>query len=114
MNKAEIRVQCFPFFSFIAALDIKVVDFLSLDVEGDELKILKTIPFDRVFIKVIAVEIVTSEEGQEPYKKFMESKGYRTVGVFYHGERPFDLLFVHSSISFDESVVELLNKPKVG
>jgi hypothetical protein len=83
-----------------------------LDVEGDELKILKTIPFDRILIKVIAVEIVTSAKGQEPYKKFMESKGYTTVGVFYHGVRPFDLIFVHNSVSYDESVKDVLNKPK--
>jgi len=109
-----IRVQCFPIYSFIVALDVKVVDFMTVDVEGDELKILKTIPFDKVLIKVLAVEIVTSPEGQGPTREFMESKGYRTLGVFYHGERPFDLIFVHHSVQVDDddSMQELFKKPK--
>ncbi len=34
------------------ALDNPTIDYFSLDVEGSELAVLKTIPFDKVDIKV--------------------------------------------------------------
>ena len=47
------KVQCFPLFTLLSALNITIVDYFSLDVEGNELDVLKTIPFDAVYIKVI-------------------------------------------------------------
>ena len=41
-----VEVECFPFYSFMLALNRTTIDFFSLDVEGDELNVLKTIPFD--------------------------------------------------------------------
>ena len=49
--------------------------FYSLDVEGFELEILKTIPFDKLDISVLAVGFVHGQS-QDEYKTFMESKGY--------------------------------------
>jgi len=51
-EKNEVVVQCFPFFSLMSALNVSTVDYFSLDVEGNELDVLKTIPFDSIFIKV--------------------------------------------------------------
>jgi len=45
-------VDCFPVFSVLAALNVTTVDYVSLDVEGAELKVLENIPFDSVNIKV--------------------------------------------------------------
>jgi len=47
-----VKVQCFPFYTLISALNISTVDYFSLDVEGSELDVLKTIPFELVYIKV--------------------------------------------------------------
>lgn len=47
-----VTVQCFPFYSVLLAYGRKSVDFFSLDVEGHELKILKTIPWHKVDITV--------------------------------------------------------------
>lgn len=44
--------NCFPLYSFLLAVGIKTVDFLSLDVESSEYKILASIPWDKVDIKV--------------------------------------------------------------
>ena len=46
------RVICFPLYAILLALGNPVVDFFSLDVEGAELLILKTIPWPKVNIKV--------------------------------------------------------------
>lgn len=48
----SVQVQCFPLFSILSALNRTQVDYFSLDIEGDELAVLKTIPWDRVDIKV--------------------------------------------------------------
>lgn len=50
--KTVVDVQCFPLFSFLIALNITTLDYFSLDVEGAEFAVLKTIPWDKVNIKV--------------------------------------------------------------
>ena len=47
---------CFPLYSILLAMNRTQVDYLSLDVEGLELPILKTIPFDKLQIKMLSVE----------------------------------------------------------
>lgn len=46
------NVQCLPLFSLLAAINVTTVDYFSLDVEGSELGVLRTIPFDKVLIRV--------------------------------------------------------------
>ncbi len=43
-----LTMKCFPFHSILLAVGNPTVDFFSLDVEGAELPILRTIPFDKV------------------------------------------------------------------
>ncbi|CAH1781980.1 unnamed protein product [Owenia fusiformis] len=57
-NKDVLQVDCFTLYSFMLALNRTVIDFFSLDVEGSELPILKTIPFDKLTIKALTVEFV--------------------------------------------------------
>lgn len=45
------KVQCWPVYSLLLALGNPVVDFFSLDVEGSEFNVLRTIPFDKVDIR---------------------------------------------------------------
>jgi len=47
-----VQVQCLPFYSILAALNRTEVDYFSLDIEGDELAVLKTIPWHSVHIQV--------------------------------------------------------------
>ena len=51
-NAEEIQVVCFPFHSILFAIGNPSVDYFSLDIEGIELDVLKTIPWDKVDIKV--------------------------------------------------------------
>jgi hypothetical protein len=46
------KVQCFPMYSILLAIGRTHVDYLSLDVEGSEYKILKTIPWHKVYVQV--------------------------------------------------------------
>merc|ERR1712168_1054358 len=55
--RSTYTVQAFPLYSLLMATGIKHVDFLSLDVEGAELDILNTIPWDKVDIDLVMVEV---------------------------------------------------------
>ena len=47
-----VEVQCIPVYSLMLALNVTTVDYFSLDVEGVELDVLRTIPWDKVQINV--------------------------------------------------------------
>jgi hypothetical protein len=66
------KVQCFPLYSILLAVGKTEIDFLELDVEGSEYKILETIPWQRVNIKVISVINFYSNKfvKKEPQKFF--------------------------------------------
>ena len=51
-NFESYNVTCYPLFSLLLAMNVSRVDYFSLDVEGWELEVLKTIPFDKIDIKV--------------------------------------------------------------
>lgn len=54
-DKDLITVQCFPLYSILLAYGRTYIDFFSLDVEGHELKILKTVPWHKVDMRVRAI-----------------------------------------------------------
>ena len=57
-------------------VDSTTIDFLSLDTEGNELKILQTIDFNKYDIKVITVE---NNDYDDKFLKFLTPKGYQPV-----------------------------------
>ena len=71
-----IKVQCFPLYSILLALNRTTVDFMSLDVEGDELYILKTVPFDKVNIKTMTVEYFHQKTRGASLIQFLDERGY--------------------------------------
>ena len=48
---ATIKKQCFPLYSLLLAVGNPRVDYFSLDVEGSELDILRTIPWKKVLTR---------------------------------------------------------------
>ena len=75
----ERPTQCFPLYSLLLALNQTRVDFLSLDIEGDELYVLKTIPFDKVDIRMMTVEFAHDKGGDKSMNKFLNSNGYDSL-----------------------------------
>ena len=51
------KVVCLPFYTILSAIDNPTVDYFSLDIEGAELDVLKTIPWDKVDIKVLSIDV---------------------------------------------------------
>ncbi|XP_042865866.1 uncharacterized protein LOC122249235 [Penaeus japonicus] len=98
-------VQCFPVLTFFLALNVTQVDVFSLDVEGVEMDILRSFPFDKITVDVWVIEhTLPSEESSytpseksssTPFKKppsweyedtefiaFMEARGYYLFDMF--------------------------------
>jgi FkbM family methyltransferase len=52
----DIEVNCYNFNELLESNAISQIDYLNIDVEGAEYKILNSIDFDRIHISVIGVE----------------------------------------------------------
>lgn len=50
-------IQCYPLNDLLAAVGVTHVDYFSLDVQGAELAILKTIDFNVAIIDIIVLEV---------------------------------------------------------
>ncbi len=74
------------------------MDYLSLDVEGNELDILKTIDFKKFDIKVISAEFAHEQElnaTKDDMGDFMKQKGYSVHSMVTHpGGLANDFIFV--------------------
>jgi len=62
-KRPKVVVNCFTLNSIMASLDVSHVDYLSLDVEGPELEILRTIDWSRLRTDVITVEYAIVGKG---------------------------------------------------
>lgn len=97
-----VEVVCLPFYAILKSLKIWQIDYLSLDVEGNELDILKTIPFDKINIKVISAEFFHSSEkgdSKETLRNFMESMGYGVHSEVTHPDNlANDFIFVKKGV----------------
>lgn len=75
----EIEVECYTVSDLIKKFGFKEVDFLSLDTEGGELAILKTIDFEATPVSVISVE---NNWRTSDIRKYLESCGFIHLGTF--------------------------------
>jgi len=82
----------------------KIIDYLSLDVEGHEYEVLKNFPFDEYKIRCLTVEHNEPHVGPEMrlrLRALLETNGYRFVkgndDVQGWGHGPIDDFYVHAS-----------------
>ena len=91
------KVQCFPVYSLLLALGNPVVDYFSLDIEGAEFPVLKSIPWDKVKINVLGIEMprlgVIFPGDEDDLRTFLAEKGF----VFYQ-RVAFDEIFIQKDL----------------
>lgn len=75
-TKSEIEVQCFVLSDLLEKHNMLSVDYCSIDTEGNELSILKSIDFEKVTIDVFTVENVYDTD---EILNFMKSKNYKLI-----------------------------------
>ncbi len=82
-----------------------IIDYLSLDVEGQEYNILKTFPFNKYKFRCLTVEHNEPHIGpvmQMKIRRLLEENGYKYVkgndDVNYWGHGPIDDFYVHPEL----------------
>ncbi|XP_035701096.1 uncharacterized protein LOC110861992 isoform X2 [Folsomia candida] len=98
--------QCFPLYAILSALNLTTVDYFSLDIEGAELDVLKTIPWENVLIKVLSIEVHATYV--TPVKNYMTGEaGYKYITFIQNGYSH-DQIYAHKSImhELDKRVVD--------
>ena len=75
-NVEIIKIECKTLSSILKENNMTNIDYLSIDTEGSELKVLKGVDFEEYNIKVISAENQTSDTS---VRNFLESNGYRFV-----------------------------------
>ncbi|XP_064551434.1 protein Star [Drosophila montana] len=88
------RVKCFPLYTIMLACERTEYDLLSLGVQGHELEILQTLPFDKIKIDIISIHLLEDHEDVLDYvqsiTKFLAGKFYklqRKIGRNYFYQR---------------------------
>jgi FkbM family methyltransferase len=76
-RKEEIKMKAVKLQSLFDKYEIKKVDLISIDVEGAELQVLKSIDFDKTEIDVLLIE---NNYGLEKETEFLVNKGYKLLG----------------------------------
>ena len=96
-------LQCFPLYSILLALDNPTVHYLSLDIEGAEYQVLQHLPWDKVDIEVLGVELVHAgvvfPGTRQQVHQFLKEKMYQyegTVGIKLRNM----MLIISYSLSF--------------
>ncbi|XP_065331665.1 protein Star-like [Cloeon dipterum] len=89
-----VRSLCLPFHTLMKALGVSKVDLFNLDVEGNELPILKTIDFNLVQIDAMTIEHYNNNENdRNEIKRIMQENGFKFLG-----QNGFDFMFIHSRV----------------
>jgi FkbM family methyltransferase len=76
-RKETIKMKAVKLQSLFDKYEIKKVDLISIDVEGAELQVLKSIDFDKTEIDVLLIE---NNYGLEKETEFLVNKGYKLLG----------------------------------
>lgn len=75
-NTEVIEVDCYRLNDLLEQYGLYHIDYLSLDIEGGELDVLKSIDYDRFKIYIIDVE---NNYNNPEFKKFLATKGFTFI-----------------------------------
>jgi FkbM family methyltransferase len=70
-----------------------IIDYMSLDVEGSEIDILKSFPFDKYCVKYATIETNNDKAKEKEMEEFMIKRGYK-----FEGHQEVDHIFTNSCV----------------
>jgi FkbM family methyltransferase len=82
---------CTPEDVFAEANLPSTIDYMSLDVEGAEMDILRSFPFDKYCVKYATIETNNDKEKEKEMEEFMTQRGYK-----FEGHKEVDHIFSNS------------------
>ena len=71
-----VDVQCFTLYSLLLAINKTEIDYFSLDVEGAELDILQTIPFNKIRINIFTIEYAFMRNPSKSKRKLLKIRSF--------------------------------------
>ena len=81
------KLPCLPLGEILSMFGIERIDFFSLDVEGAELEVLRTLDFSKVHINVIAIEADgRNSQKDEAVRKLVLAHGFELDRSFSNQE----------------------------
>ena len=93
VKRTCFKSVCFPLYLFLLALNITTVDFLSLDIQGAEIEVINTIPFNKVYIRSMVIENIQYVRVDRKFIKNIEKKGFKFLKA--SGSGSVDYFFVN-------------------
>ncbi|XP_013412953.1 uncharacterized protein LOC106175473 [Lingula anatina] len=99
--EGKSRIQCFPIRSLLAAVGRTHVDYFTLDVEGAEIEILKSFPWEHVTVDVWTIEYAVHDGGPDTPKRekaireIFKNTGLYRKGTILGGQ---DIVFVRKDV----------------
>lgn len=94
-----IKVKTKKLESIFDEYDISRVNYLSIDVEGAEFEVIKSINFDKVFIDIIGFEN-NYNDVSIPIIQYLENKGF----IFIH--KSLDIFMIHKDSPFIKNLIK--------
>ena len=106
-----IDVPCAPLQSFLDMLDVQHISFFSLDVEGYELHVLKSIDWRKASIAALVLEELRwHKEKNEAVRKLLQDAGYDFLGVSCWMPRACDSFWLNKRFIDVEAAQQHLRK----
>ena len=75
----EVAIPCFSLNTILASIKVKNVDFFSLDLEGAELNVLKSLDLEKFNFESIIVEHNGEKERKEQMQKYLFQNGFKLI-----------------------------------
>jgi len=122
--RQTLRMQCFPLYSMLKAAGMTKLDYISLDLEGIELEVLKSLPWEKVDINIISLEVTRGKldesldfehvDQRDEIVNFLSQKEYELIYEQPHTSEliTYELYFVHKSIPVPNKVKEKVHSYK--
>ena len=78
-----LYIPCFSLNTILNAINVSKVDYFSLDIEGGEFDVLKSINFDKIKIDSFSIEHNGITEAKESFIKYLDDKGLKNFKTDY-------------------------------
>lgn len=107
-NIKEFEIQCVTIHELLEKLNIKIVEYLSIDIEGIDLKLLMSIDLNKYKINNISIEYLhLSKKEKFILIKHLEKFGYSYCG-FGYDHNNYDFLFKKKKIFLNRLFANVL------
>jgi FkbM family methyltransferase len=74
-----VHVPCFSLYTILKAINVETVDFFSLDIEGGEWNVIKSLPYEKIEFKTFVIEYTANPSTTGLIKTRLAENGFRLL-----------------------------------